>query len=128
MARTDATLVKGVISVDDNEVPDLDPFINAANELVTEVCAAYYEDSRLLLIETWLAAHFYAIRDNRVDSEKADVVSTKAQYKLGLNLASTMHGQQVMILDTQGYLAAISKQAEDGTRRGGVRALWLGSE
>jgi len=124
--RTTADQVKAVIEVDTTSVPDLTPFITAANELVTECCAdAGYTDARLALIETWLAAHFYAIRDPRYASENAGV-SASYQYQVGLNLAVTTYGQQAMLLDTVGGLAALSKRAEKGIKKK-VGVAWLGT-
>lgn len=117
MARTTSELVGGIIEVD--ATISLTPFILVANELVTEKCTGTqgpttaYSDERLEVIERWLAAHFYAIRDTRVASESAGV-SASYQYKLGLNMSVTMYGQQAMLLDTNGQLAKLSKGMEDG--------------
>lgn len=126
MPRTTSSAVQGIIETESSI--SLTPFIEVANELVTELCTASgYTDTRLELIERWLAAHFYAIRDLRRANEKAGSVGESFQYKLGLNLAVTMYGQQVMLLDTAGNLAALNKQAESGgIRRVGV--TWLGTE
>ena len=84
MARTTKAYIATIIELDDSIVPNdaaMEPFITVANELVTEVCTGdagpttAYTASRLELIERWLAAHFYAIRDPRVSSEGAGGVS-----------------------------------------------------
>ena len=133
MPRTTQENVATVIDIMDGV--DITAYILTANELVTEVCAsvtdddgvAYYSDDRLELIERWLAAHFYAVNDPRAAMEKAGPVSQTLQYKVDLNLANTMYGQQAMVLDTQGGLAQLSKQAEDGKKRS-AGVFWLGSE
>lgn len=126
MPRTDASAVEAIIETED--AISLVPFIEVANNLVTRVCAtedSEYDDATLELIERWLSAHFYAIRDTRRSSERAGSVSESFQYKLGLNLNVTMYGQQALALDTEGGLAAASKQAETGgPMRAGV--TWLG--
>jgi hypothetical protein len=134
MARTTDVLVKEVIETDDIEVPSLTPFINAAAALVARVCEPEYDladadDIDLLTqIETWLAAHFYAIRDNRVAVERTGTaIQTQYQYKVGLMLAATMYGQQAMMLDTSGALAALSKALEKGATQE-VSLIWLGTE
>jgi hypothetical protein len=116
MARTTPELVRGIIETDDVSIPDLTPFIDTANALVTELCAPVttYDSTRLELIERWLSAHFYAVRDMRKISEAVGVVNEWYQFKLGLNLACTMYGQQAMLVDTSGKLAAMSKAAERG--------------
>lgn len=136
MARTTSTAVGKIIEVDSNTWTDLTPFIDTANELVTEVCAGvldengepYYTDTRLELIERWLAAHFYAIADPRAGQEKAGPVSIEYQYKVDLNLNVTTYGQQAMILDSKGGLARLNQQVADGRLRSGPSVTWLGTE
>jgi len=126
MARTTAAEVAGVVEVDSSI--SLTPFITIANELVTELCTdSDYSTARLVLIETWLAAHFYQMRDQAVASEKAGSVSVNYQYRIGLQLAQTKHGQTVMMLDTAGNLAALSKRIEDG-EQAGVTFSWMGED
>lgn len=116
MARTNDTLVRSVIDLDAAFVTTI--HITTASELVTEKCVpSGYSDDRLQLIETWLAAHFCAIMQQISASETAGSVNQSFQYRLGLNLAVTMWGQQALILDTGGGLAALNKSTEDGKRR-----------
>lgn len=125
--RTTAALVKGIIEVDEDTIPDLDPFILTANELVTECCgSAGYTATRLELIERWLASHFYAIRDPRLAAETAGV-SARYQHKVGLIFSVTTYGQQAMTLDTAGGLAALSKRTEEGKAKS-VGITWLGTD
>jgi len=127
MVRTTSELVAGVVEADGDI--DLSPFILTANALVTEVCEPVgYSDERLELIERWLAAHFYANRDMRLSREGVDDVDQTFQYRVGLMLANTMYGQQAMVLDTAGKLAALSKKAEQGKTKKRVSITWLGSE
>ena len=131
MARTNAAAVGKIVEIDPL-ITDLTPFIDTASELVTEVCATalkedgteFYTPVRLELIERWLAAHFYKIRDQMVTSEQASVVQQSFGMKLGLNLAVTTYGQQAMILDTYGGLAQLNKAAESG--RVPVGGFWMG--
>lgn len=125
MVRTTDALVKGIIEVDDDI--SLTPFIDIANELVTECCiAGEHSDSRLKLIETWLAAHCYTVRDMRAESEKAGPVSEKKQSKVDLGFDTSHYGQMAMRLDTEGGLAALNKKSKEG---GGVTVgvTWLGT-
>lgn len=126
MARTTATEVGELVEVDSSI--SLTPFINAANELVTELCTdSNYTDVRLTMIESWLAAHFYLMRDQAVASEKAGSVSVNYQYKIGMQLAQTKQGQMAMQLDTAGNLASASKRMEDG-EGGSVSIGWMGED
>lgn len=136
MPRTTAPQVKGIIETDATIIvvdADLDPFIEVANELVTEKCTGdagpdpAYTATRLELIERWLAAHFYAIRDPRTTNEKAGPVGAAYESKVDLGLDLTRYGQQAKILDTNGGLATLDQATKDGKRRT-VGASWLGTE
>lgn len=126
--RTTAALVKTIIEVDENISSDLVPFITVANELVTECCAdAGYTDARLELIERWLAAHFYSVRDPRAKTESAGSVGATYFGEVGKNLSLTFHGQQAMLLDTEGGLAALNASIAAGGKRT-VGVTWIGTE
>jgi len=126
MARVTSADIAELIDVDSSI--SLTPFINAANELVTELCTdSDYTDTRLALIEAWLTCHFYRTRDQAVDTEKAGSVSVKYQYKIGLMLHETEYGQRAMLLDTAGNLAALSKRLEDG-ESASISISWLGED
>lgn len=137
MPRTDATQVGAVIELDDSIV--LDPFINAANELVTEACAPLtvtdpvtgtvslaYSDVRLAMIETWLAAHFYAMRDPRMTSVAPTGLSVSYENRVDLGFNLSRYGQQAMRLDTRGGLAALDAKIKKGGK-GKLGFYWLGS-
>ncbi len=126
MARTTSTLVQGIIEADSSI--SLDPFIAIANELVTEKCSSSdYTATRLELIERWLSAHFYTVRDMRAESEKAGPTSEKKQSKVDLGFDSSHYGQTAMRLDTVGGLAGLNTSMKG---RGGqpVSIAWLGTE
>lgn len=132
MPRTDVSQVGAVIELDDSI--GVTPFINAANELVTEVCAVktnpdgspYYSDNRLAMIETWLAAHFYAQRDPRMSSVSPSGVSVRYQSQVDLGFNNTHYGQQALRLDTKGGLAALEARVKKGGGKLGV--FWLGTD
>lgn len=116
--RTTAALVATVIEVDETvNDGDLTPFIRAANELVTEHCGSVgLTDSRLQQIETWLAAHFYTVRDPRATSEGVSGLSVSYQSSVGKGLAGSHYGQTAMSLDTSGRLSKWNRQMEQGSR------------
>lgn len=119
MARTTSVLVGGIIELD--PAIDLAPFILAATTMIDDIADdSGHSSDRLQLIETWLAAHFYAMRDPRQTSEKAGPVAASYQSKVDLHLRLTHYGQMAMSLDSSGLLAAMS----NGTR-GSV--VWLGT-
>lgn len=106
----------------------LTPFIAAAEELVTELClASGYSTTRLKIIESWLAGHFYTMRDQQVANEAAGSVRVSYQYDIGRNLQQTKYGQTAILMDTAGNLAALSKRAEEG-KTGSVGVAWLGED
>jgi len=122
MARTTAANVQKIIS-HDSAITDLDPFIDTANELVTEICGdSGYTDTRLELIERWLAAHFLAIRDPRYESKKIGSAQGKYRSKVDFNLSLTHYGQQAQMLDTAGGLSTLSKRPRESS------VTWLGEE
>ena len=133
--RTDEQAVRGINTEADEDV-DLYPFIEAASALVDEVCAPvtkadqvtlYYDDTRLELIERWLAAHFTCMNDPRTIIEQADRVREQFENKVDLGLQLTRYGQQVLILDTAGGLAALNANNIKGKGKLKPKALWLGT-
>lgn len=125
MARTTDEAVAAIIEVDEEIV--LTPFIEAAAALVEEVCVpAGYDETRLELIERWLSAHFYTIRDPRVVQETVGPIQASYQNKVDLGLNVSHYGQMAMRLDTKGTLAQLEKRM----RNGGHAPLmfWLGQD
>lgn len=115
MARTTPDLVKEIIEVDE-DLGTLDPFIDIANQLVTELCEPlnYYSEERLTIIETWLAAHLWTSLDPRIQTQFADGVGVTFQNKIGLGLDHSTYGQMVKRLDTKGVLAQLDVNAAKG--------------
>lgn len=112
--RTTYTAVGKIIEIDSSFDSDaFEPFIETANALVTECCSTDdYDAARLELIERYLAAHFYTLRDPRAETEKAGSVSVKYQSKVELGFDTSHYGQMAMRLDTAGGLAKINAQAK----------------
>lgn len=126
MARTTDALVGGIIKV--NATIPLAPFITLANLDVTEHCAdSGYTSERLQQIETWLAAHYYAIRDPRRVREKAGEVSAENQSEVDLGYNVTHYGQMALRIDFQGNLARVDANAKDAGGVG-VAITYLGVE
>jgi len=136
--RTTADAVRAIIQT--IKSVDLDPYIDAANELVSERCTGIfpgtldtlnkqdlpsyvpapggfqYSAYRLELIERWLSAHFYAVMDPRSVMEGAGSVKQELQGKVDLGLRSSLYGQQAMRLDTQGALAILDNSMNKYTK------------
>lgn len=115
MARTNDSLVEGIIEVD--STISLTPFITIANLMVDQCCTDLdenYSADQLEQIETWLAAHFYTVRDMRAERERAGTVEEKFQSKVDLGFNSSHYGQMAMRIDFHGGLAALDKQTLNG--------------
>ena len=128
MARTTSAKVEGIIEVDSDIT--LTPFIDVANAMVTHYCTGLttaYTTAHLILIETWLAAHFYTVRDMRRTEERAGPVSERFQSKVDLGFDTSHYGQMAMRLDWQGGLSNLNEQAKSGGKKG-VSVAWLGTE
>jgi len=137
MVRTDPDLVAGIIEVDEDI--DLEPFIQAASILVDRV-AAVADSKDLLLpatdddpdreevltqIETWLAAHFYTVRDPREEEEQAGTVRARYQGRQDLRLFTSHYGQMAVTLDSTGTLELINK-GKGGTAGRPIGVTWVG--
>ena len=125
MSRADEQDVRGIVEND----PDISMsiFIETAAELTAyiESCAATVpSDNRLKVIETWLAAHFYSIRDQQFQSVNTDGASATYQGQTAMYLDSTHWGQQAITLDTTGCLAGLVQDAKQGKRQ--LKMEWLG--
>lgn len=129
--RITAADVAKVVEVDPSI--NMDIFIATAEAVVDSVCVPSFEGytlANLTLVEQWLAAHFYLIRDTQAQTEKADEVSVTYSLKPGFNLALTSQGQQAMFLDKafgKGALSAANKAAELGNG-GTASGVWVGGD
>jgi hypothetical protein len=117
-----AAIIETDVTIVGTDLSGLDPFIDIANELVTECCAttiqvqatgfchttsvSVYLPYRLEMIERWLSAHFYAMRDERPQMQRAGSVAETFQKVIDTGFESTLYGQQAIRLDTNGGLAA----------------------
>lgn len=112
-----------VRSVASNDIPasaDLDTFVTQAQLLVEEDLADKgFSESRLALIQIYLAAHFAIIKYKYKTSVNVGVaVGFQSAVKVG-GFSSTHYGQQAMMLDTSGTLAALD-QTSQGNGSGNV--------
>ena len=131
MARTTTSNVVGIIEIDSGI--SLTPFIEVANALVTEVCAAatdsdgdlVYDATRLELIERWLSAHFYHQRDPKASREEVDDVASTYRSIVEIGFNNTHYGQMAMRIDTNGGLARLNEAAKAG-KSTTVSLSWLG--
>lgn len=134
MARTTPELVQSILKTKVDI--DLEPMIEYATELVDDQCLnSGYTEPRLEKIERLLAAHFYCIRDPRTTLEHAGSIRQFFENKVDLGLRLTRYGQQAIIMDTAGNLAAldntmkeITKDVPGATPQQSFNITWLGTE
>lgn len=135
--RTTPAAVRKICEVDDDfDDAALDPYLEAANSLVTDIVLPAYDPpatpAKLELVERWLSAHFYSVRDPVSISEWISSLRTFYEYKVDLHLNLTRYGQQAILLDTSGSLAAFNNRLKKADKilpaeKRDVTAFWLGS-
>lgn len=110
MARTDIIKVKEIIDtgLEDKQIL---AHITVANLMVDEhLLGEGYSANLLAEIERWLSAHFVAVQDPRISSQNIGDHNITYEGRSGnTGLSRTRYGQQVMILDYHGVLAAANK-------------------
>lgn len=126
--RTTSAAVAAIIETDP-EIENVAPFLETANALINRLLVplGVYSELELELIERWMAAHFYAIRDPRIASEGLRGLTTSFQHQVGLNLQVTTYGQQACILDTTGTLGKYNADTTNGKPRRAVVVGYLGT-
>ena len=124
--------VKAVVEVDPSfSDAQVQVFIDVASRVVARHCVdddATNTDADLKLIETWLSAHFYGIRDPRVRSEAAKGVSQSIATRIDLGLNQTEYGQQAILLDASGGLSTWQDSIQNGSAGRSTGINWLGTE
>jgi hypothetical protein len=128
MPRTDAGKIQAICKVKAGD--DLTSFISTANNLVNDVCLdSGYNEARLTDIETYLAAHFYKVDKPEASYTQTGMSQKQIESKVDLGLKVTRWGQQAMVLDFKGNLAAIDLTVgPPQNRRVKIGVTWLGTE
>lgn len=112
--RTDASTVKEIFETELTDSTGLNIWIGMASSLVDDINQAANDagntlsDSRLMDLETLLSAHFASAQDPRIAEGDRETGSVTYQGETGLNLSSTKYGQNAMLLDPTGTLAALN--------------------
>lgn len=130
VSRTTVLAVGKIIEVD--PTIDLEPFLLDAAVFYNSVVGTANTEEVAEMVERWLSAHFYSIRDNRVSQESAGPVSQTLVGRVDLRLDGTYHGQQAIMLDTSERLAGWMLRASGKTSligkigQGSIGILWAG--
>ena len=107
--------IEAIIEID-SSITDLTPFKTAANIIVdAKLLDTDLEESTLKEIERWLSAHFVTVRDTRSSKEQAGSVLQSFQYKVYLDLRTSMYGQAAMAVDTTGILKTLCGKGGSAT-------------
>ena len=108
--RTTSEMVEAVIEVD--SAADLDPLITAASALTDYIASAdtlsVLTSDLLLQIETYIAAHLYALKDPQYQTKATGGASATFQGQTKTRFEATWWGQQAMVFDVTGKLAALN--------------------
>jgi hypothetical protein len=136
--RTTPAQVASIIQVAPGEVAGgvLNEYINAANNLVTLQCTnlpppTVLDTATLELIERYLSAHFYAVNNRRTaGAGVSGAVNVRFDpFKPDIALEATIFGQQAMLQDVSGNLAAYNnslKTVKKNLPVQGFGFVWLG--
>lgn len=123
--RTTSAAVSAIVSVKSGV--SLTPFIETANDIVTQNCTdSAFTAAQLELIERWLSAHCYKMRELQLERERAGPVSRSFNSELDLGFDNTTYGQMAMRLDWSGALSALNQQAKKGAAPT-IGVTWLGT-
>lgn len=121
--RTTETKLRAVITTYDNV--DVYPYLNTASVVVDGIvdCATDLDitvsDELLAEIETYLAAHFYALRYPQYQDKKAGRARGKLMGETAMGYKSTLWGQMAIELDPTGCLEGAGNL---------LNGYWLGKD
>ncbi len=114
MARTTIAAVQKIISYDQVLIPDIQPFIDDASLMVTNIIGTAASAQTLEMVERYLAAHLIGISDPRIQSEQVRTIQASYQVRLSDGLGITHYGATAMQLDTSGKLSRWNKSVISG--------------
>lgn len=103
--------VADLIEIFDTELTEaqLSAFVNSAHYVIqANLLNSGLDNNILTEIHKYLAAHFAALRDQRLQAERVADVSYTYQGKTGMYLEATHYGQMALTLDTSGTLANLA--------------------
>jgi hypothetical protein len=125
MAVTDDD-VRRLVAFDAARIPDIQPFIDDAVLMLTNVVGDRLDGPTFDLVTRYLAAHLVAVSDPRVSMEKVKSLQVRYDTKLDKGLGITHFGSTAMMLDSSGRLAAWNSRVITG---GGIKQFfWAGTE
>ena len=118
--------VRRLVAFAADRIPDVQPFIDDAVLMLTNVVEDRLDDDTFDLVTRYLAAHLIAVSDPRVSMEKVKSLQVRYDTKLDKGLGITHFGSTAMLLDSSGRLAAWNNRVITG---GGLKQFfWAGTE
>jgi hypothetical protein len=118
--------VRRLVAFAADRIPDVQPFIDDAVLMLTNVVEDRLDDDTFDLVTRYLAAHLIAVSDPRVSMEKVKSLQVRYDTKLDKGLGITHFGSTAMLLDSSGRLAAWNNRVITG---GGIKQFfWAGTE
>lgn len=126
-SRIDVDEVTSILldDYDSDGQPSLQPFINAANLIVTRVNACAVRKGitltaeELAVMEAWLSAHCYVQSDQAYANKSTGGASAGFQGQFGMRLENSKYGQMALTLDPSGCLSALGSNTKASMK-------WLG--
>jgi hypothetical protein len=125
MSYTTAAAIVDLLKMTEEDVSDIEtennttieewfePFIEAANSIIVDVCLeSDYTDSKLEIIERYLATHFYKVPRPDAKTEMVRGLSSTYDGQTRLAFDFTRWGQMAKLLDTAGNLAQLQEEQE----------------
>ena len=123
-ARITEAQVQAILQDDFTSGDNLDSYVSLASNVVDDLDTAdtggVLSDATLVLIEAWLAAHYYTVQNHQLKSEKTGDVAGEYAGMYEMGLKSSKYGQTAIELDRTGFLRKMQK----GSVKAGVS--WLG--
>lgn len=123
--RTTRKLVEELLDTDRRQGRSVQPFIDIAANIVDAMVACAtargksYDAGLLVVIETWLAAHYYTRRDPTYASRSTNGKSGSFHGQTGMGLDASFYGQSAKDADPVGCLAAVTAKKKP-------QVEWLG--
>lgn len=102
--------VKDIISTTEGD-PVIQVMLETADVIIVEHIDPHSPSTAVRdKLQLWLAAHFLAIKDRRVQERSADGIRTQYQGVSSMGLRHTSYGQQAMVIDPTGVLSRLNSE------------------
>jgi len=118
--------VQQIIEYDDVLIPDLTPFMEAADTMIQEIIGDRLSDGALFRVQQYLSAHLVGITTKLTQAEQVKSLQETFQVRLSDGLGITHYGATAMLFDSTGRLANWNKRITSGAAA--VSITWAGTD